>query len=119
MVRKLPVKPPVIDSFNLEPGRIIAKKYEIKSLLGVGWESEVYLVREVTTGIERTAKFFFPERNVHDRALKFYARKLHKLRKCPIVIQYSTQDVMIYRRFPISFLVSEFVEGELLSGYLN
>ena len=119
MARKLPAKPPVIDSFNLPPGRIIAKKYEIKSLLGAGWESEVYLVREVTTGIERTAKFFFPQRNLHDRALKFYARKLHKLRKCPIVIQYSTQDVFIYRRFPISFLVSEFVEGELLSTYLN
>lgn len=112
-------KLPVIESFNLPPGRVIAKKYEIKSLLGAGWESEVYLVREMTTGIERTAKFFFPQRNLHDRALKFYARKLHKLRKCPIVIQYSTQDVFVYRRIPISFLVSEFVEGELLSEYLN
>ncbi|MCG8379042.1 MAG: protein kinase, partial [Proteobacteria bacterium] len=72
-----------------------------------------------TTGIERTAKFFFPERNIKDRALKFYARKLHKLRKCPIVIQYSTQDTITYRRTPISFLVSEFVEGELLTEYLN
>ena len=112
-------KPPVIDSFDLPPGRIIAKKYEIKSLLGAGWESEVYLVRELATGIERTAKFFFPQRNLRDRALKFYARKLHKLRKCPFIIQYSTQDTIIYHRFPISFLVSEFVEGELLSEYLD
>lgn len=119
MSSKSSKKTPVIESFNLLPGRIIAKKYEIKSLLGAGWESEVYLVREITTGIERTAKFFFPQRNLHDRALKFYARKLHKLRKCPIIIQYSTQDVIIYRRMQISFLVSEFVEGELLSEYLN
>jgi len=119
MSGKLQKKQLTIESFNLSSGRIIAKKYEIKSLLGTGWESEVYLVREITTGIERTAKFFFPQRNLHDRALKFYARKLHKLRKCPIVIQYSTQDTIIFRRTPISFLVSEFVEGELLSEYLD
>ncbi len=108
-----------IDSFNFHPGRVIAKKYVIEKLLGSGWEAEVYLVRELTTGIERTAKFFFPQRNIKDKALKFYARKLHKLRKCPIVIQYSTQESMTFRRTPISFLVSEFVEGELLTDYLK
>jgi serine/threonine protein kinase len=118
MSSKRASKPPVITSFNLPVGRIIARKYEILSLLGSGWESEVYLIRECATKIERTAKFFFPHRNLHDRALKFYARKLHKLRKCPIVIQYFTQDTIIYRKTPISFLVSEFVEGELLSVYL-
>ena len=107
-----------IDSFNFEPGRVITGKYVIERLLGVGWEAEVYLVYERTTGIERTAKFFFPERNIKDRTLKFYARKLHKLRKCPIFIQYSTQDTMIFRRTSISFLVSEYVEGELLTEYL-
>lgn len=119
MPKNKPVKTPVIESFDLPPGRIIARKYEIKYLLGAGWESEVYLVRELATGIERTAKFFFPQRNPYDRALKFYARKLHKLRKCEIVIQYSTQDTIVFRRAPVSFLVSEFVEGELLSEYLD
>jgi len=118
MSRKIAHKLPVITTFNLPPGRIVARKYEILSLLGSGWESEVYLIRERTTGIERTAKFFFPHRNLHDRVLKFYARKLHKLRKCPIVIKYFTQDTIIYRKIPISFLVSEFVEGELLSVFL-
>jgi serine/threonine protein kinase len=108
-----------IDSFDFQPGRIIARRYVIEQLLGAGWEAEVYLVRELTTGIEHTAKFFFPQRNVKDKALKFYARKLHTLRKCPIVIQYSTQDTIIFKRTPISFLVSEYVEGELLSDYLN
>jgi serine/threonine protein kinase len=108
-----------ISSFDFQPGRIIARKYVIEALLGSGWEAEVYLVRERATDIEHTAKFFFPQRNVKDKALKFYARKLHKLRKCPIVIQYSTQDTIIYRKTPISFLVSEYVEGELLTEYLN
>ena len=119
MPAKSAVNLPVIESFNLEPGRIVARKYEVISQLGSGWEGEVYLVRERATGIERTAKFFFPQRNINDRALKFYARKLHKLRKCPIVIQYSTQDSFICKKTPISFLVSEFVEGELLSTYLK
>ena len=108
-----------IDSFDFHPGRVIARKYIIERLLGAGWEAEVYLVREKATGIERTAKFFFPQRNIRDRALKFYACKLHKLRKCPIVIQYSTQDTMVFKKAPISFLVSEYVEGELLTQYLK
>ena len=107
-----------IVSFDFEPGRIIARKYVIERLLGAGWEAEVYLVYERTTGIERTAKFFFPERNIKDKTIKFYARKLHKLRQCPIFIQYSTQDTMIFRKTSISFLVSEYVEGELLTEHL-
>jgi len=108
-----------ISSFELQPGRIIARKYIIEKRLGSGWEGEVYRVRERTTDIERTAKFFFPQRNVKDKALKFYARKLHKLRKCPLVIQYSTQDIITFKKSPISFLVSEYVEGELLTEYLS
>jgi len=113
------IKVPNITSFNLQTGRIIARKYEIVSFLSSGWEGEVYLIKERATGIEWTAKFFFPQRNVRDKAFKFYARKLHKLRKCPIVIQYSSQDTIISRKVPISFLVSEFVEGELLTEHLE
>jgi serine/threonine protein kinase len=108
-----------INAFDFQPGRIIAKKYVIDRLLGSGWESEVYLTHEISTGIEHTAKFFFPQRNLKDKTLKFYARKLHTLRKCPIVIQYSTQETIVFKRTPISFLVSEYVEGELLEDYLK
>lgn len=86
--------------------------------LGAGWEGEVYLVREQITGIERAAKFFFPERNPGNRALAFYAKKLHKLRHSPIVIQYHTQETIRYRGMDLTFLVSEYVEGELLSEFL-
>ena len=119
MSQKHDTRPPIIDSFNLAPGRIIAKKYVIDSLLGAGWEGEVYLIKELTTGIERAAKIFFPHRNLQDKALKFYARKLHKLRNCPIIIQYSTQDTFIFQKTQISFLVSEYVEGETLNAYIK
>ncbi len=109
----------IINKFALEPGTVVARKYQVVAFLGAGWEGEVYLVRELATGIDRTAKIFFPHRNVRDRALKFYARKLHKLRQCPIVIQYHTQDSFVYRGRAISFLVSDYVEGELLTEFLK
>lgn len=107
-----------LDTFDLQSGRILANKYEIIKKLGAGWEGEVYLVREIATGIERAAKFFFPERNPRNRTAIFYAKKLHKLRHSPIVIQYHTQETVRWRSTQISFLVSEYVEGELLSEYL-
>jgi serine/threonine protein kinase len=107
-----------IESYGLLPGRILARKYEVISLLGDGWEGEVYRIRELGTGIERTAKFFFPERNPRDRAIRAYAARLHTLRNCPIVIQYHTRETIPYRGRNITFLVSEFVEGDLLKSFL-
>ncbi len=108
----------VIDTFNLYPGRILAGKYEVVSKLGAGWEGEVFLVREKITGIERAAKFFYPQRNIDNKACIYYAQKLHRLSHCPILIQYITQETITYRGIPITFLVSEYVEGELLSEFL-
>ena len=108
-----------IDAFDLQPGRTLAGKYEILSRLGAGWEGEVFKVREINTGIERAAKFFFPHRNPKDRTANFYAKKLHKLRLCDILIQYHTHESIRYRGRPITFLVSDFVEGELLCDFLG
>lgn len=118
MARIFPKRYPRIEAFDFRPGKKLRGGYEIVSYLGAGWEGEVYLILERATGIERTAKFFFPHRNERDRASIFYAKKLHKLRQCPIVIQYYTQDTAIYRGIPITFLISEYVEGELLSAFL-
>ena len=107
-----------IDAFDFVPGRILARKYEVLEKLGEGWEGEVYLLRELTTGIEKAGKFFYPDRNPSNRALKNYAKKLHRLHHCPIVIQYYSQETIQFRRVPVSFLVSEFVEGELLKDFL-
>ena len=109
----------VIDHFDIKPGRLLARKYEVIQSLGRGWEGEVFLVREHPTDIERAVKLFYPQRNPGDRVANFYARKLHKLRHCPIAIQYHTRDTIIYHRVPITLLVSDFVEGELLSDFLR
>ncbi len=107
-----------IYAFDLPPGALLANKYVVVEKLGSGWEGEVYLVREKAAKIERTAKLFFPQRNIRDKVSNFYAKKLHKLRHCPIVIQYHTQDTFDYQEIPIRFLVSEFVQGEKLSSFL-
>ncbi len=108
-----------IESFDLKPGRILARKYEVVARLGGGWEGEVYKIREKNTQIERAAKLFFPQRNPRNKTAKMYARKLHELRRCPIVIHYHTEEIIHLRRQPITVLVSEYVEGEILSIFLK
>ena len=108
-----------IHEFNLRPGRIISRKYEIISQLGAGWEGEVYKIIECSTGIERAAKFFYPDRNKRDKSATLYAKKMHKLRHCPIIIQYHTREEFIFKGTPITFLISEYVNGILLSDFLN
>ncbi|HTL12573.1 MAG TPA: protein kinase [Bdellovibrionota bacterium] len=108
-----------IETFAFRPERILGRKYQVIKLLGTGWESEVYLVRETATGIERTAKFFFPQRNERNRTAQAYAKKLHKLRHCPVVIQYASQEVMRHEGHDVTFLISEYVEGELLSSFIK
>jgi hypothetical protein len=69
-----------IDFFNLQPGRVLAGKYVIDRKLGGGWEGEVYKVIELLTGVHRAAKPFKSQHNEHNRAVKFYAQKLERLR---------------------------------------
>jgi hypothetical protein len=110
---------PVIKHFDIKAGRVLAGKYEVIQRLGRGWEGEVFLVSEHPTEIERAVKLFYPHRNPRDRIANFYARKLHRLRHCPIAIQYHTRETISYRRVPVTLLVSDFVEGELLSDFLK
>jgi serine/threonine protein kinase len=108
-----------IASFDFRSGDVLADKYEIVARLGEGWEGEVFLVREQSTGVDRAAKFFFPQRNPRNATLTYYAKKLHRLRHCPILIQYHTQETINYLGVPVTFVVSEYVEGELLSDFLR
>ena len=113
------VKLEEIESFALPAGRVLAGKYEIVSLLGSGWEGEVYKLVEIETGIERAGKFFFPHRNVKGRASRIYAQKLNKLRDLPILIKYHTSETFTFRNQKVVFLISELVEGELLNKFLD
>lgn len=119
MKTKKEAKRKYLSSFGFEPGMLLTGKYEVLSYLGCGWEGEVYLVRERTTDIERAAKIFFPQRNRNNRATRFYAKKLHKLRHCSILIQYHTQEQIVRYGTPVTFLVSEYVEGDLLPQFLS
>ncbi len=117
MTRRAP-SPPRIRAFDLSPGRVIGGSYRVEEKLGSGWEGEVYRVVELSTGVRRAAKLFFPERNIRDRAVTFYARKLDRLADCPIVIQYIHSEHIRYRSVPITCLISEYVEGELLDRFV-
>jgi len=108
-----------IRSFDLEPGTLLAGKYRVQERLGRGWEGEVYLVREHGTGVERSAKLFFPHRNTRGRTARYNARKLHKLRHCPILVQYHTREEFEFEGHRVTVLVSEYVEGDLLPTFLR
>ena len=108
-----------IDRFKLPAGTVLANKYEIRSYLGRGWEGEVFHVCERATGVERAAKLFYPQRNVRNQTLRFQARKLHKLRNCPVLIQYHAQDMITYQGWNVTVFISELVEGESLSRFLK
>lgn len=110
---------PRLKHIRLPTDTMLTERYRILEHLGTGWEGEVYLVRELATGIERTAKLFLPQRNPGNRTLKFYARKLHKLRHCPMVIQYHSNDRFVWKDVSIDFLISEFIEGELLAAFVR
>ncbi len=105
--------------FNFQAGDKLLGKYRVIERLGGGWEGEVFRIREQLTGVDRAAKFFYPNRNARDRAVKFYAKKLHKLRDCPVVIQYVTQEKILCGDEPVTFLVSEFAEGQVLTDFLS
>lgn len=107
-----------IRSFEFEAGDVLSGRYEVLGRLGGGWEGEVYRVRERSTGIDRAAKLFFPHRNPHDRVAKAFAKKLHRLRHCPIVIQYHGQDTVRFRGEDVTALISDYVEGRLLSEFI-
>jgi serine/threonine protein kinase len=108
-----------ISSFDLQPGERILKKYEVAESLGSGWEGEVYRVVEIGTGIERAAKLFYPHRNLRNRTSSRYARKLHKLRHCSMLVQYHTEERLMYHDTPVTALISEYVEGRSLTDFLK
>jgi serine/threonine protein kinase len=105
--------------FELLPGRSLGPHYEIIEFLGSGWEGEVYKVQERLTGIIRAAKLFYEHRGGRKEPLLKYARKLYKLRSCPIIIQYHHRGVArLRKKKQVEFLVSDFVDGEMLSSFL-
>jgi len=104
--------------FDLQPGQTLGRNYFILEWLGRGWEGEVYKVEERRTGIVRAAKIFYPIKRTKASWLHKYARKLYTLRSCPIVMQYHHRDIARVGRVQAEIMVSEFIEGILLSDYV-
>jgi serine/threonine protein kinase len=107
-----------IASFDLSPGEKIGGKYRVEAFLGGGLQGEVYRVTEVQTGIRRAAKLFYPHENERNRTARTYAQRLHRLRGCPIVIQYHHAERVVVAGAPVTCLISEFVDGILLSDFI-
>lgn len=108
-----------IDSFDFSPGKSLNAKYEIVKRIGKGWEGEVYLIKEQATDIERVAKFFFPHRNQNEKASNSNAQKLYRLSSCRSIIKYLFQNTVQVKRQPVSYVVSEYVDGVVLSELLK
>ncbi|MCB0272203.1 MAG: protein kinase [Bdellovibrionales bacterium] len=106
-------------TFGFEKGRVLSQKYEVIGLLGSGYEGEVYQIKERATDIQRAAKFFFPNRNIGNVSLKNYAKKLHRLSDCAILVQYNTTEFVQYKGKKLAYLVSDFIDGILLSDFVK
>lgn len=119
VVYKMTTSKRIIDSFDFPRRMIIGGKYEVVDHLGSGWEGEVYKIVEINTGIERAAKFFFPHRNRDNKVAARYAKMLHKLSSCAIIIQYYTHEFVQVDGQRITGLISEYVDGELLSTFIK
>tara|TARA_R110000868_G_scaffold410505_4_gene698871 strand:+ start:117181 stop:117933 length:753 start_codon:yes stop_codon:yes gene_type:complete len=107
-----------IVEFNFPAGKEISHKYIVQQKLGAGYEGEVYRIVEKKTGIERAAKFFFPQRNKKGKAAIKYAKLLHELSWCDLVIHYHTHEEIFFRGQSIACLISEYVDGQILTDFL-
>ena len=97
--------------FDLRPGETLGGKYVVEAYLGGGLEGDVYRVRELRTQVRRAAKLFYPRENTRDTAARLYARKLDRLRDCPIVIQYHHAESLWLDGRRVTCLISEYVDG--------
>ena len=104
--------------FNFEPGQVLARKYEVLDRISARASGELYRLSEQATGIERTAKFFSPQVDPKNRIAGACALKMHRLRHCDIQVQYRTQETISVDGRDVTFLVSDFFQGEELPQFI-
>lgn len=105
------------ETFDFPEGKNLGTRYTIAEKMGAGWEGEVYRIVERGTGISRVAKFYYPDRNPKGITARRYALKLHRLRDCPVVVQYLYHDRIRFQGYGIEYVVSDLAQGEVLSRF--
>ncbi len=91
----------------------------MEHLLGSGTEGEVYRIREDETHVRRAAKLFYSDSDPYRRLSVRHARKLERLRDCPIVLQYHHTEEVTVRGYKTVALISELCEGERLQQWVD
>lgn len=108
-----------VDNLNLKVGRVMANRFIIEEMVGRGLEGEVYRVVEKHTNKVRAIKLFYPHRNEKQKVSTRIAKKLDKLSACPIVVDYIGYDILKIKNQNVACLITEFVEGEILSEFVD
>ena len=105
--------------FNFQKNFRISRNYKVVSPLGHGIEGEVYRVKEIDTGVERAAKLFYMSKEQSRRAMRGYAKKLHRLKGCNSLIKYIGRETLKIDNETYDILLSDYVQGYTLDTYLN
>jgi len=105
--------------FELKPGMSVGTRLSVIEKIGSGSEGEVYKALEAHTGKVRAVKVYYPDRNPKFKVSARYARKLDKLRGCPIVMDYLSHEVVWINGEEIACLISEFIDGEKLGDFIS
>lgn len=108
-----------MERFGFTKGTQLGPNYRIVEFLGEGWEGEVYKIEERRTKIIRVAKMFYDRRTQQREPHIVYAKKMHDLRRCPIVIQYHHNDRFEMGAKSYDFSVSEYADGEVLAQFIK
>ncbi len=105
------------NGFGLQRGDIVGRLSVVKRL-GAGSEGEVYMALEGYTNKIRAVKIYFPAKNPKFKVSSRYAKKLDKLRGCPIVMDYLSHEIAWVKGEEVACLISEYIEGEMLSDFV-
>ena len=73
---------------------------------------------ERATGIQRAVKLYYPRPGTRRDPSVWNAKKLHQLRGCSIVLQYSHTEIITIARQPIRCMVSELLDGQVLETWI-
>lgn len=106
------------DPFDLQPGRKIGPHYQVVQILGEGSEGKVYQVVDPETKIYRAAKLYLSSHDPKSKTVTWHAQKLHRLRRCEIVLRYHHKEMIHGGKRSVLCLISDFCGGIPLEKWI-